>query len=180
MDKKEIRNHIKVIKKSKNDRYLFNASVLINHQLFEHEWFKNAKMIGFYVSKDDEVETILAIEEALKKKRIATPKVEGDIMNFYRIRSLSDLDMGSFQVFEPTTPFITKSKKMDLMIVPVVAFNRKKYRVGYGKGFYDKYLKDYKGHTIGLAFSFQEVDENFEEEYDIPLDCIITEKEIIK
>ena len=66
------------------------------------------------------------------------------------------------------------------MVVPLVAFNRKKYRVGYGKGFYDKYLKDFQGTTIGLAFSFQEVDEDFEDEYDIPLDYIITEKEIIK
>lgn len=180
LDKKEIRKHIKLLKIEKGDRYLFNASVLINHQLFEHEWFKNAKRIGFYVSKEYEVETVLAIEQALKDKRISVPKVEGDLMNFYRIRSLADLTVGSFDVFEPVTPFITKRNKMDLIIVPVVAFNRDKYRIGYGKGFYDKYLKDYNGHTIGLAFSCAEVDEHFENQYDIPLDMIITEKEMIK
>lgn len=180
LDKKEIRNKIKELKNTYNDDTLFNASVIINQKLFEHEAYKDAKMIGFYVSKEKEVDTILLIEQALKKKRTATPKVEGDIMNFYRITSLSDLTVGSFDVFEPTTPYITKSKKMSLMVVPLVAFNRKKYRVGYGKGFYDKYLKDFNGTTIGLAFSFQEVDEDFQEEYDIPLDYIITEKEIIK
>lgn len=178
--KKEIRKTIKSLRESKDDRYMFNASVLINHQLFEHDYFKNAKTIGFYVSKQYEVETILAIEQALKNKRIAVPKVEGEIMNFYRIKALSDLEEGSFGVFEPTTPYITRPNKMDLIVVPLVAFNRKKYRVGYGKGFYDKYLKDYKGHTIGLAYSFQETKEEFEEEFDMPLDFIITEKEIIK
>jgi len=178
--KEEIRQHIKQQKLKSSDDELFQKSVIINQKLFEHEYYKEAKMIGFYVSKKYEVETILLLEQALKKKRIAVPKVEGEIMNFYRIKALSDLKEGSFHVFEPTTPYITRANKMDLIIVPLVAFNRKLYRVGYGKGFYDKYLKDYKGHTIGLAFSFQEVDEDFEEEFDLPLDLIITEKEIIK
>lgn len=178
--KNDIRQRIKVLRSNCSDDDLFSKSVIINQKLFEHPYYKEAKMIGFYVSKQYEVETILLMEQALKTKRIAVPKVEGDIMNFYRIKSLSDLQEGHFHVFEPTTPYITRPNKMDLIIVPLVAFNRKLYRIGYGKGFYDKYLKDYQGHTIGLAFSFQEVDEMFEEEHDLPLDVIITEKEMIK
>lgn len=180
MDKKEIRKHVKDLKLDKGDRYLFNASLLINNQLFQQYWFKKAKRIGFYVSKELEVETILTIEQILKEKRISVPKVEGSIMNFYHIKSLTDLTLGAFHVFEPTTSYYTKPSEMDIMIVPVVAFNRKKYRVGYGKGYYDKYLKNFKGHTIGLAFSIAEVDEDFEDEFDIPLDMVITEKEVIK
>lgn len=180
MDKKEIRKHISQLKKEKGDTALFQASVIINRQLFEQHWFKNAKRIGFYASKENEVETILSIEQALKEKRISLPKIEKDKMNYYHIKSLSDLTVGTFDVFEPTTPYLTKENEMDLIIVPVVAFNRKKYRLGYGKGFYDRYLKNFKGHTIGLAFSMCEVDEDFQEEHDICLDMIITEKEIIK
>ena len=180
LDKKLIRSHIKDLKATYSSDALFGASVMINQKLFEHDAYKDAKIVGMYVSKETEVDTIQFIEQTLKKKRVAVPKVEGDISNFYRIKSLSDLTIGSFDVFEPTTPYITKAKKMSVMVVPLVAFNRKKYRVGYGKGFYDKYLKDFQGTTIGLAFSFQEVDEDFEDEYEIPLDYIITEKEIIK
>lgn len=180
MDKTEIRQKIKQLRLNSHDDELFKNSVTINQKLFEHPYYKDAKMIGFYVSKQYEVETILLMEQALKKKRIAVPKVEGNIMNFYRIQSLSDLQEGHFHVFEPTTPYIIRPNKMDLIIVPLVAFNRKLYRVGYGKGFYDKYLKEYQGHTIGLAFSFQEVDSDFEEGFDLPLDVIITEKEVIE
>lgn len=180
MDKKAIRKSILNLKKEKGDRYLFNASLLINKQLFEQNWFIHAKRIGFYVSKEFEVETILTIEQILKDKRVSVPKVEGDILKFYHIKSLTDLNVGAFNVFEPTTCYYTKPDEMDVIIVPMVAFNRKKYRVGYGKGFYDKYLKGFKGHTIGLAFSIAEVNEDFEDEFDIPLDMIITEKEVIK
>lgn len=179
MDKQLIRKMMKEKRQTLNDGVLFNESILIHQKLCEHPYFKEAKMVGFYVSLPGEVETILLIEQTLKTKKVAVPKVEGDMMNFYRISSLSDLQEGSFHVFEPITPYITHPRKMDLIIVPLLAFNQKKYRVGYGKGFYDKYLKDYKGHTIGLAFSWQKTEENFEEEFDFPLDVVITEKGVI-
>ncbi len=178
LDKKELRDIYKKKRKDLDDSTRFKASVEICKQLFNHSFYKKAKTIGFYVSLDDEVETILLIEQALKKKRIAVPKVEGENMNFYRIQSLTDLDEGSFHVFEPTTPYITRPNKMDLIVVPFLSFNKEKYRLGYGKAFYDKYLKDYKGHTIGLAFSTCECDESFQDEYDIPLEVIITENKI--
>ena len=135
LDKKELRDIYKKKRKDLDDSTRFKASVEICKQLFNHSFYKKAKIIGFYVSLDDEVETILLIEQALKNK-------------------------------------------MDLIVVPVLSFNKEKYRLGYGKAFYDKYLKDYKGHTIGLAFSTCECDESFQDEYDIPLEVIITENKI--
>lgn len=178
MDKKELRKKYKSIRKSLTDDQRFILSTKICNQLFNHPLYIEAKMIGFYVSKDDEVDTILLLEQALSKKRVAVPKVEGDIMNFYRIQSLQDLKIGSFDVFEPSTPYITRPSKMDVIIVPLIAFNKDKYRIGYGKGFYDKYLKDYPGKTIGLAFNDCLCDEDFQEEFDLPLDIIITEDHI--
>ena len=91
LDKKLIRSHIKDLKATYSSDALFGASVMINQKLFEHDAYKDAKIVGMYVSKETEVDTIQFIEQTLKKKRVAVPKVEGDIMNFYRIKSLSDL-----------------------------------------------------------------------------------------
>jgi 5-formyltetrahydrofolate cyclo-ligase len=181
LDKQSIRKEYLAKRNQMNEQERIDSSIKIASTLFAHPIFQKAKNIAFYVSKDSEVETILFIEEALKNnKRIYVPRVEKDTMNFYRIRNLSELKEGAFHVFEPTTNYQASLDKLDLIIVPLVAFNEKKYRIGYGKAFYDKYLKDYKGKTVGLAFSSQKTDIEFQEETDISLDYIITENNIYK
>lgn len=179
LDKNGLRKTYKDIRNQLEDSERFNKSTKIGTTLFNHPYYQKAKTIGFYVSLEEEVETILLIEESLKnRKRVCVPKVEGEDMKFYRITSLVDLKEGSYNIFEPTTPYITRPNKMDLIIVPMIGFNKEKYRLGYGKGYYDRYLKDYKGHTIGLAFDDCLINEDFQDEYDIPLELIITEDRI--
>ena len=97
-------------------------------------------------------------------------------MEFYYIHSLNDLKEGTFHVLEPTTNQIANIQDIDLMIVPMLAFDNQNYRVGYGKGFYDKYFaKGYLGYKLGLAFSYQKVDKIDINEYDLPLDEILCE-----
>ena len=179
LDKNGLRIKYKDIRNQLEDSERFNKSVKIGTSLFNHPYYQKAKTIGFYVSLEEEVETILLIEEALKnRKRICVPKVEGDEIRFYRIKSLVDLQEGTYNIYEPTTPYITRPNKMDLIVVPMIGFNKKKYRLGYGGGYYDRYLKDYKGHTIGLAFDDCLIEEDFQDEHDLPMELIITEDKI--
>lgn len=84
-----------------------------------------------------------------------------------------------FEPKEHETDAVSK-EEIDLVIVPGLLYNRAGYRVGFGGGYYDRFLKDYRGYTISLAFSFQLIDHLPHEEYDIPVGKMITEKEIIR
>lgn len=149
-------------------------SQLIEQQVIQHPLYQKSKMIGIYVSLPMEVNTIHLIQEALKTHCVCVPKVEGTIMNFYEINSLDDLKEGSFHVLEPITDAYISPQKIDLMIVPLLAYDQELYRVGYGKGFYDKYFaRDFCGYKLGLAFDFQYVEHIDRDQYDYPLDEII-------
>ena len=97
-------------------------------------------------------------------------------MDFYEIHSLNDLKEGHFHILEPTTQLLIKPNQIDLMIVPMLAFDSNNHRVGYGKGYYDRYLScEFNRYKIGLAFSFQQVSYIPIDQFDLPLDEIIQE-----
>ena len=153
---------------------------LYNQQIYKqvchHLSIINASLVACYVSLPLEVDTLSIIQELLKTKRIAVPKVLGNTMEFYEIHSLNDLKEGHFHVLEPTTNLLVKPQEIDCMLVPLVAFDERLYRVGYGKGYYDKYFASQCDYDkIGLAFEFQKVTDIQTNEFDIPLDEIITE-----
>ncbi len=176
MDKNEIR---KVMKKRRllmeRETFLLHSQKIIE-KVQQHDSYKKAKTIGIYVSLPGEVDTIPLIQQALKTHRVCVPKVIKDEMEFYYIRSLNDLKEGIFHVLEPITHELADAKDIDLMIVPMLAFDNQNYRVGYGKGFYDKYFaKDYNGYKLGLAFLYQKVHQIDIDIYDLPLDEILSE-----
>ena len=101
-------------------------------------------------------------------------------MNFFSWKKNEVLYVGKFGILEPIK---SKPKIPDLILVPILAFDKNKYRLGYGKGFYDrylnKYLKKFKNiFTVGIAFSFQRHDNLPVNQKDVKLDYIITEKGI--
>ena len=117
-----------------------------------------------------------------KAKRIYYPRVSGNTMSFYRVRSLDELNCGSFNIKEPDmTNEYTKADGRALMIVPGLAFSDTGYRIGYGKGFYDRYLSSFTKRdtvmAVGVGYDFQLLSSmTFEDEYDVPLDGVITDK----
>ena len=137
-----------------------------------------------YVSTDIEVDTREFIKALLDAgKRVAVPRCEGgpSEMNFYYINSLDDLSPGSFGVLEPESnneTILTESENT-ICIVPAFMFDKSGYRLGYGKGYYDRYLSKYKGSTIGICYSQNIKDELFHGKYDRTVDMIVTEKQII-
>lgn len=136
-----------------------------------------AKCIGIYCSTRGEVDTYGLMEHWFWDKNISiyAPKVDGDEMDFYRIGSFKDLEMGRFDILQPKNMDIIDPEDLDVIIVPIVAFDKFKHRIGYGKGYFDRYLKKTSARKIGIAFSFQEVDEIFVDSFDVDCDIVITE-----
>lgn len=137
-----------------------------------------------YVSTEIEVDTKEFINALLSAgKKVAVPRCEGgpSEMNFYYINSLDELSSGSFGVLEPQSDkekMLTETENT-ICIVPAFMFDKSGYRLGYGKGYYDRYLSKYKGSTIGICYSRNIKDELFHGKYDRTVDMIVTEKQII-
>ena len=178
-DKKLIRKEVFRRRKAALLDDLDMWSQQIADKVYETELYKNAETIYTYVAYNREVETKIIIEQAWKDgKKVAVPRVEGDVMNFYLFQSFDERAPGCMGIPEPVTS-IPASDESALMIMPGVAFDRKKNRVGYGGGFYDKYLEAHPGlGKLAVAFEFQFMDEVPVEPTDICPEMIITETTI--
>lgn len=134
--------------------------------------------IGIYVGVGNEVATVQLIEWCLAQhKKVCCPRVHGDTMDFYEIKSLDDLKSGVYGLLEPIGKNPIKPEDIMCMVMPLVGFNESGQRIGQGKGYYDKYLKQCECLKVGLAFEWQKID--FEAEtHDIDADMIITESHV--
>ena len=142
--------------------------------LLNSKEFKSAKVVGAYHAFGSEVKTDLIIEQARALgKKIALPSVEGESLAFYELSSGKYLVKGRFGIMEPL-PY-GPVDRMDLLVVPGIAFDKKGYRLGYGKGYYDKFLAKKKVTSIGLGYSFQLLESLPRGKYDKRLDVIATE-----
>jgi 5-formyltetrahydrofolate cyclo-ligase len=141
------------------------------------EKFQTAVSVGAYFALGSEVRTDLIISEAIKLgKIIALPRVEGESISFYRY-SDGNLVKGQFGIMEPLPQ--AKVKAIDLLIVPGIAFDRRGYRLGYGKGYYDKFLSKSPTVSIGLAYSIQLVENLPHGSHDQRMNAIATENDIV-
>lgn len=137
-----------------------------------------------YASLEDEISTDEIIINALKDgKNVALPYCidNNGNMEFYQINSIDDLKIGLFGVREPDVSKCEKllSHENALIIVPALCFDKKGYRIGYGKGYYDKYLQNHPLISVGLCYNSLVFDEIPSSEHDAPVNYIITESQII-
>lgn len=153
-------------------------SELLMAFLLEQPIYQESQTIYCYVSYHCEVDTWRFIMYSLKKgKRIAVPKVRGNEMKFYYIQDVRELKEGYRGIFEPPETNVEAIEENALLLMPVVAFDRQKHRLGYGGGFYDRYLEKHPNHfKIGIGFSFQERKSIPVEKHDINLDRIWTDE----
>ena len=145
--------------------------------------YQNTDLLLAYVDAKREVETRLLMERAWKDhKKVAAPRVDGDgIMDYYYINSLDDLDPGSFGIMEPKMDCPICEDENGLMLMPGVAFDEHCHRVGYGGGYYDRYLEKHPDIVhIALAFEFQVFPEVPFEAHDILPQMIVTETRMIR
>ncbi len=152
------------------------ASVRMAERLLSHEWFREAEYILLFVGYRSEISTCKLIQNCLDiGKRVFLPKVQGAEIEFYEIHSLKDISEGYKGIPEPKDDrpcfrFREEVAQKTLMIMPGVAFDHQRNRIGYGKGFYDKYLARYPGlqpRTIAVGFRCQIVEHISADEKDI-------------
>lgn len=183
--KREIRKRILDLrKKHKNEERAWKTDA-VTELIRKHPWFLEAKAVYCYMDFGGEVGTRKLTEEAWRlKKQVYVPLVSGDTMEFYKITSFSELAPGAFGILEPAASDTgdagaQESNCKKLMIVPGVAFDKRKNRIGSGRGYYDRYLALHPEiHTIAAAYAFQIVDTIEAEETDIKMEMIATENGI--
>lgn len=180
-EKKAIRRQIAALRKAVTDSWVEENSRVITGRVAAMPVFADAKRVMIYIDYNHEVMTGFLIEEAWRAgKQVAVPKVVGKDMDFYLLESFDQLEPGYFGIREPARGEIVHWEQA-LMFMPGVAFDRQNHRVGYGGGFYDRFLE---GHPevarVALAFDFQVLPQVPTEPTDICPQWIVTEREILK
>ncbi len=162
----------------------YSAAICSNLEILAT--YRYAEGYLMYFPLKNEVDVVCAIKKLLGKgKRVYLPRCRKDaegIMDFYEIATFEDLEEGSFKVMEPkeSCKRVSYFSKNTVCIVPGIAFDREGYRLGYGKGYYDRFLKNYSGTKIGVVFSDLVCDDLPRGRYDNSVDFIITEKGVTK
>lgn len=146
--------------------------------------YRSCSTVLVYVSTNIEIGTIEIINNALSDgKKVAVPRCIPDTryMDFHYIKSIDELSPGMFSVLEPdeNSPKVTDFTGC-LMLVPGLMFDRSGYRLGYGKGYYDRYMSKFTGVSVGLAYTSELRYKMIHGRFDRPVDLIVTEKWIKK
>ncbi len=161
-------------------------SEIIKEVLFNHEVYKKSKTIMFFVSFKNEIYTHDMIKQALKQKVVVVPKIVHDDIKDSKeiypsiIVDFDNLITNKIGILEPFEVKKISYESIDLVLVPGIVFDKRGHRIGFGLGYYDKFLKKVpKSIKVGLAFDFQVVDELPSESHDVAVEMIITDKRVI-
>ncbi len=176
-DKKELRKEYREVREIIPSRFVRN--IMLQQKVLNSSAVKEANTVFLYLSVRDEVETSLILEELLKKGvRVLVPRCrkEPGMMDAVEITDLSMVHRNSRGLFEPSPdlPAVPK-EEIDVAIVPGLAFDWDRYRLGYGGGYYDRFLVDFQGWSIGLSYWECVTDRLPRDEFDQPVDEVITE-----
>lgn len=173
MNKKEIRQQILQYRKNLSIQYIEDISVKICN-IAQKVIDKFAQNIGLYYPIKGEINCLTLIN-LLPNKNFSLPKIDRDHIYFCKWSINDEIIFNKFLIPEPAQIIITVP---DIIIVPLLAFDINGHRIGYGKGFYDKYLANFNGQSIGLATEAQKFADLYSENHDVPLDYIVTEAAI--
>ena len=178
MDKKELRKQIRAAKKAVPFCEKCSRSIPIMQQVEQLPQFRDAQTILLYWSMEDEVQTHDFVNRWSQQKTLLLPCVDGDDLRLRQYTGPECLKEGEqFGIGEPTGPEFTDLNSVQMIIVPGVAFDRHNNRMGRGRGFYDRLLKSTpNAYKVGVAFNFQMVELVPTEEFDVPMNAVITEK----
>ena len=176
-EKKQIRKQIFAARKAHTDAQIEEWSQVIADRVTALPEYKEAERILAYADYNHEVMTRFIIEAAWREgKEVAVPKVVGQDMVFYKLTDFAQLEKGYFGIPEPAYGEIVQWEDA-MMVMPGVAFDKENHRVGYGGGFYDRFLEKHpRIRRVAVAFEFQMLPEVPTEPTDIPPEIIVTEK----
>ena len=175
MDKKELRSWIRQQKRAMTVDQMEQKSAVLAQQYFASELYKKAKTVYGYLPYNQEVRTTAMMEQTLRDgKRLALPKIYGDVMRFIYVTDLSQVAKGYCGIPEPIADEPLGDDETALVLMPGLAFDPQGHRIGYGGGFYDKFLEKEPNHpTLALCYDFQLLPELDTEAHDIPVDCVL-------
>lgn len=183
LEKNILRKQYKAKRKEMSEQQRENKSLLISDFLLSFDSFKQNDMMFCYVPLPFEINTYNIIDKALKLgKKVAVPRCLKDepLMDFYFIKSFNDLENGSYNIPEPKTYCEKCLANRGVIVIPALSFDLRGFRLGYGKGYYDRFLNSFKGTKVGLCYSEFLNDNLPHDKFDEKTDYIITEKGIIE
>lgn len=175
MDKKELRQQMKLLKKAMTEAEIQSASQKLGALFAASQAYRDAKTIYGYLPYNQEVRTVPMLEQAIRDgKRVAVPKVYGEEMRFIYISDLTQVAKGYAGIPEPIADAPVADDPTALVLMPGLAFDPHGHRIGYGGGFYDKFLAAEPGHpTVALCYAFQVLEHLQTESHDLPVDTVI-------
>lgn len=175
MDKKELRRAIREQKRAMTEEEIGFRSQRLGEMFLATAAYQNAKTIYGYLPYNQEVRTVPILQRALDDgKQVAVPKIYGDTMRFLYLTDLSQVEKNAMGIPEPIADEPVAEDETALVLMPGVAFTKTGDRMGYGGGFYDRFLSAEPNHpTIALCYDFQIVESLPTEEFDIPVDLVI-------
>lgn len=175
MDKKALRKMIRDKKRAMTPEQITIASKQLEKLFLQTEEYANADTLYAYLPYNQEVRTEGIIQKALADgKSVAVPKVYGEEMRFILISDLNSLELSTMGIPEPVADEPIATDSTALILMPGLAFDRQGHRIGYGGGFYDKYLAREPDHpTVALCYDFQILQQLETDVYDIPVDKVI-------
>ena len=175
MDKKALRAEIRTKKRAMTAQEIEEKSAALAKAFYETAEYKNAKTIYGYLPYNQEVRTTQMLAHALADgKQVAVPKVYGDEMKFILLSDLGQVAKGYAGIPEPIADGPVAADPTALVLMPGLAFDPEGHRLGYGGGFYDKFLAAEPDHpTLALCYDFQMLPHLDTESYDIPVDRVL-------
>ncbi|MDA8412800.1 MAG: 5-formyltetrahydrofolate cyclo-ligase [Desulfobacteraceae bacterium] len=184
MPKRSLRQQMLARRRALSHDQWLASSRMAQRQLIALEEFLRAGCIALYAPAHKETDTVEILEAAFAAgKRVLYPAVCGERMVFRQVEALQHLAEGSFGILEPCpTGVDLHADEPDLIVVPGVAFDHCGHRIGYGKGYYDRFLRHpgRKAHLVGLCHDFQLVDGAIPaEEHDMRMELIVTDRRIV-
>lgn len=175
MDKQALRRRIRQQKQAMTELQIQEKSTRLGELFRQSPAYSRAKSIYGYLPYNQEVRTVPMLEQALRDgKRVAVPKVIGDEMIFIWLSDLSQVAPGYAGIPEPIADGPAAEDKSALVLMPGLAFDPQGHRIGYGGGFYDKFLAAEPEHpTLALCYDFQLLPSLETEAFDIPVDTVL-------
>ena len=175
MNKSEIRTEM--IKLRRNVLNKKELSIIINNKVLNSYVYKKARIVALYKSMIDEVDTSYLINNNYDKI-ILLPRIENNKLVFVKIDDNTKYLKNKFGILEPIGEVYLGD--IDLIIVPGLSFDKYFNRLGFGRGYYDKFLNNKNIYKVGICFDKQIVDSLPNDEWDIKMDMVITNKRILK
>lgn len=188
LNKKKIRKNFRFLRHKLSVKKKITYTMQFTEKTLHFLLKKKAKKIALFISIDNEINTYFLINKLLKyNKKIYLPTLNSSHPNkliFVNYTSQMNLKLNKINFFEPSNfTYQCKLKNLDIIILPVVAFDKYGYRLGMGGGFYDRTLQNYKKYSfirLGIAYDFQYIKFLPRDPWDIPLSYLITPKKIWK